>query len=277
MYIDELFESVESDVILNDYIMEGSTPPDKEKEELKKRKKELAKKIAKTLVLIAGISVIIALCKKHGDDKGAEEAKDLKLELTTRTNDIKKLVSDDSATKAEIAKAEKELEQIQVKVSTARTAAKFHNKLENEFRDNKLIEKSKKRHYNKVAKKRIRENDPFVGTKGDDIIFGRSQRASDAEIKAFNHFLAEAEEKKKKEREESIARHYEKMAKIKKAEIEKLKRNLNEAEEYILNMYKYTYIVEDVCDRFEYDQLSYEAKMDIIDTIDNRILLEDLK
>ena len=147
------------------------------------------------------------------------------------------------------------MDAIQAKASDARTAAKIYNKFENEYRDKKRIENSERRHYEKMAKKRLRENALFVDYYNDGEKWNRNN----------------------KQIENSKRRHYEKMAKIKKAEIKKLKRNLNEAEEYILNMYKYTYIVEDVCDRFECDQLTYESTMDIIDTIDNRILLEDLK
>lgn len=57
--------------------------------ELKKRRKIIAKRIAVTLVLIAGISAIIIACKKNGDKKAANNISNLQKGLVREVKSIK--------------------------------------------------------------------------------------------------------------------------------------------------------------------------------------------
>lgn len=224
------FYDIETDMMLEDLILEASESDKEQEQELKKRKRELAKKIAKTLVIIAGLSAIIIACKKSGDKNGEKKIKEIKDTLTKETKNIK-------------------LDEIK----TAAQADAAENKLD------RVAEKA-----NKVKKYKLADPNHWEGFKYDewgtipgDLDSAKTLRKSPDYDKYTQELIDYYENRARK--------NYDKLKKGIEKRISS--RTHTESEEYIVNMYKYNLMIESVCDRFDNDMISYETTMEIIDTI----------
>lgn len=222
------------DYMFYDLVTEAEDSDDKE---LKKKKRSLKGKIAKTLLLIGTLGAIIILCKKHGDDESAEKISNLK---DTYTDQVNAIDVDNMTSKAEIATAEKQLEQVEKNVTKAKYVAKG--------KAAKALSKSK----GKDSISTHMSNSDFAAGRS----FQKQVTGDDEAAKALSDYSYK--EFKTAERK---AKRFKKGYDIRKGKI------INASTDDTLNLYKYQFMIEEVCEKFDEGVLTFESTMDILDAI----------
>ena len=226
---------------------------DAKQKEVTKKKKAVAKKIAAVMVLVAGITAVVIACKKNKDRQGEKTVskiqKDLNRDIKISTQNLKKAKTIPAVRDVEI-----DVENIE-KLAKAIKKYKVNSIYRNEDGE-KVYFKGTSPEGSNAAKMYRMSNDSLDGTKAE--VFSLAQRAA---------------EQAAKEGDYKNAKKLNRIADIAAENIHKRGRKLQKllgkesVDEYLYDAIKYSYMIEEVCERFDNDLISYESTNELIDAI----------
>ena len=235
-------------------ITEAEDSDDKnEEKEIKKRKRDIVKKIAATVVIIGALKLVITNLQKNGDDEGAQKVKDAHDKLSQTVDSIN---PNDIQSVSDAKVIDKKLDNIQkqakhYKLNAVRTTNKYGDEV---------------KYTGSMARRKFK----YDNVKED-------LRRSDKELVASVHSHRKGHDKAAQAHLNN-AKKYDNRARYKatkgyygiKSSINKRK-NMNESvnNEYI----RYEYMIESICERYDYDLVSFESAMEMVDTIYDKLAI----
>ena len=250
MNIDSMLDDINLDLYSEN---EDINSDEEEKKELEKKKKSVAKKIAALLVLIAGITAVIVICKKNKDKQGEKVITDVQKNLNKRTLKARANLNR-AKTEEEVNTVEEEIERIE---EVANEAKRY--KVRSIYRD---IDGNKqyrlKRKADSVSKMDFMNNDGLDGYQ-NDLFLLYIKSAEDAASKGdgknarIYNFLAD----------KAATNLYVRGKKLDSL----LKARHESSDEYLHDAIKYSYMIEEVCERLDKDFINYESANELIDAI----------